>query len=269
MHELHELNSSVNELETIKSSQKSLETNRPRLRTLLFGNNKKSPKKLDSKIKCIENIMSSSLKNESEIVYNIPEKESNENSVQPEKNISFSLRNEFNEMEESITDTKQSKKEPRKKIYKKNMFINDQAIDSLEDTDEETEPNDAHLPDDSVIDNTFDESAFNSTADMTKMYLESVKLPIKNHGFKIPERQRTYVPNVFSQAVLPDDSILEDSFINDSVQLNEEEDEIDRAEAILKDRSKKRKRRLVETSVVEVVKKRRYYIVSSDSSQDS
>lgn len=266
---LHELNSTFNDLETIESSQQFLVPNRPRLRRLLFENNKKSPKKCDSKIKFTENIMSSSLKNQSEIAFNISEKESNQNSVQPEKQNSFSSNNKFSEMEQSnATDDEQTKNVQRTRNYKKNIFINDQAIDSSEDPDEETEPNDLHLPDDSVIDNTFDESAFTSTVDMTKMYLESVKWPI-NKGFKTPFQHSTCMTDVFSQTVLPEDSILEDSFINDSIQLNDEEDEIDRAEAILKERSKKRKRRLVETSVVKLVKKRRYYMVSSDSSQDS
>lgn len=143
----------------------------------------------------------------------------------------------------------------------------DEAINDSEDSEDETEQNDSHFPDDSVIDHTFDESAFNSTVDMRKIYLESIKLPIQNQGFKIPER-KLFDTNIFSQAVLPDESILDESFVDESVQMNDEEDELDRAEALIKEMRRKRKRGVVETSVVKVVKKRRYYVVSSDSSQD-
>lgn len=237
--ELHE--SAVYDLEIIESSQKSLETKRPRLRRLLFdGNRKKSPKKLD--------LMSSSLNNDLEIVEKLRENISSENSEQSEN--------------------ESPKKVQRRSKKKMNSFIIDEAVNDSLDSEDETEQNDSHLPDDSVIDHTFDESAFNSTVDMRRIYLESTKLPIKNHGFKIPENRRPFEANIFSQAVLPDES-LDESFVNESVLMNQEEDELDRAEAIIKEMRRKRKRGVIETSVVKVVKKRRYYVVSSDSFQDS
>lgn len=259
--------------ETIEASQNYQEISRraPRLGRLLYGkNSKKSPNKCD--LKEIQNKMSSSLNKELQIsnlvkMNRTAEEHFDQNN---EKDIE-SLLSIKNLVDIEVFETEEfsenplvglTPKKPRQKS-KSCDFIDNEAEVSGDSSDELED--DSQLPDDSIIDHSFNESAFNNSTDMTKFYLQSVKSQQRPYGFKIPE-PRTYV-DIFSQAVLPaDDTVMEDSFISESVEVNTEIDALDRAEAIIKKRSKKRKRgNKVEVTSVQI-KKRKYFVVSSDSS---
>lgn len=219
---------------SIQSSQSPI-INRPRLRRL-YRNNRKSAEKIE---------------------------------IMDEKFNQISIENsEVKQSDQTcIEDINLNQNIVRRK--NKNMFIDDEAIVSG-DEDSTDEDDDLNLPDDSIVHNTFNESLnCNSSIDMKQFYMESVKSPIKTHGFKIATH-RNNMPDVFSQAVLPDVSILEESFINESVVINSEDDELDIAEAIIKQKSEKRKRDGEMTSVKSKKKKKKYlFPVSSDSSQES
>ncbi|XP_055523945.1 uncharacterized protein LOC129717796 [Wyeomyia smithii] len=141
--------------------------------------------------------------------------------------------------------------------------VSDEEDDSHEEDDEEE--------DDSIINN---DPVENDAVDMRAKYLQSVRSPLSRGAFKIPvaPSRQMNLSDIYSQ--LPNEHeqdqsrFHEDSFVvheSDEHEVESELDELERAEAILRER-RRAKRRGKSSSLP--VGKRRRKIIQSDQSSD-
>ncbi|XP_053685209.1 uncharacterized protein LOC128734852 [Sabethes cyaneus] len=169
----------------------------------------------------------------------------------------------------------------RKRKNNVNGFFLSQAnvSDDGEDhqDDDDTEEDSALLEDDSIIHNGPVE---NDAVDMRAKYLQSVRSPLRRGGFKIPAaplRQMNLL-DIYSQ--MPDEHdqskfYEECSFIvheNDEQEHDEVEselDELDRAEAILRERRRAKRKGQSSPSMPAGKRRRKFVRIGSDSEQSS
>lgn len=153
-------------------------------------------------------------------------------------------------------------------------FIEDEAEASNSDSCEEFQTQTQDLLQDSMIDNTFVET---NPEKMRAIYLKSVKNSVNNRLglFKIPDAQKyRNITNIFSQMPEQDDTYAEqnDSFVvEEGAELDVEEElcPLERAEAILRERRKKKLKQKSEQKGISLENgtKRKVYLIE-DSSDD-